>query len=119
MVKDIGLDNPIVYMSEDSIDGLKALVNATSMTILHARDRDPIVGYVHPHANLNQLWNDYLCALLFWNDRTWFQHCARLVAGMTADEDPDLYLDDDSSSVDDDTLSGYDSDETGSVADDE
>lgn len=119
LVKDIGLDNPMVYMDADTLDEFKALVNATSGTILHDRNRDPIVGYVHPHTNINQLWNDYLCSLLFWNDRTWFQHCSRLVAGMTADEDPDLYLDEDSASVDDDSTIGYDSDETGSVADDE
>ena len=115
LINDIGLDNPIVYMSEDSIDSFKAVVNATSMTILHAVDRNPVIGYCHPHTNLNQLWNDYLGSLLFWNERIWFQHCSRKIVGMS---DSDLYEDTDGSSVDDEPFC-YDSDETGSVVDDE
>lgn len=118
LVKDIGLDNPMVYMESDTIAEFRALVNATSGTILYDRDRDPVVGYCHPHTTINQLWNDYLCSLLFWN-REWFQHCSRLITGITTDEDPDAYLDDDSSSVDDDSTIDYDSDEHSSVADDE
>lgn len=98
----IGLDNPLVYMTPDMIDDIKRLVNSVSDIVLRSNDIDTVVGYCHPHTNLNQLWNDYLVTLLFWNDRPWFKCCAEQLIRSDSESDDDGYSgDEDSSSVDD------------------
>jgi hypothetical protein len=91
------------------IDDIKRLVNSVSDIVLRSNDIDTVVGYCHPHTNLNQLWNDYLVTLLFWNDRTFFKCCAEQLIRSDSESDDDGYSGDEDSSSVDETGSSVDS----------